>query len=270
MELHPLCTLFPRIEGDEFQVLVEDIKQHGLRSPIVLCEGSILDGQNRYFACLEAGVEPRYVTFDSDYDGDIVAFVLSVNLHRRHMSAGQQATIVAAAQDWSKAKTVGKPNSAKLQNITAADRAATSGASIRTQSTADKLVRTNPELAQAVAQGKISLGKAIAQIMPDKPALKVVEPELEPEDEEYTELDAERDRNADLLQELAVAKSAPADKETVDRLISELRNENKALEAELKAVKASRDSFQMENSELKKQIHRQRKEIDKVTGKKTA
>ena len=105
-ELHPLCTLFPRLTGAEFQSLRDDIRANGLRQPIVLHAGMILDGGNRYRACIEAGVEPSFVDFAG---GNLVSFVLSANLHRRHMTAGQQAAIVASAQDWAKAQTVGNP-----------------------------------------------------------------------------------------------------------------------------------------------------------------
>lgn len=37
---------------------------------------------------------------------DIVQFVLSSNLNRRHLMPGQMAVIVAQAQDWGKAQTV--------------------------------------------------------------------------------------------------------------------------------------------------------------------
>ncbi|WP_019304059.1 hypothetical protein, partial [Xanthomonas oryzae] len=103
-ELHPLCTLFPRLAGAQFDTLREDIAANGLRHPIVLLDGRILDGGNRYRACVEAGVEPTFTEFTG---GNIVSFVLSSNLHRRHLSAGQQAAIVASAQDWAKAHVVG-------------------------------------------------------------------------------------------------------------------------------------------------------------------
>ena len=100
-ELHPLCTLFPRLSGNEFESLCADIRNNGLRNPIVMHEGMILDGGNRYRACIEIGIEPDFVEFDG---GNLVSFVLSVNLHRRHLSAGQQAAIVASAQDWGNAQ----------------------------------------------------------------------------------------------------------------------------------------------------------------------
>lgn len=168
MELHPLCTLFPRITGPEFEALKADILAHGLREPIVVHGGFILDGGNRYRACIEAGVVPTFRDFAGDSP---VSFVLSANLHRRHLSAGQQAAIVASAQDWTRAQTVGNPafkadaqkcNVAPLETV--ADRAAQSGASVRTQKMADAVAKASPDLAKQVAHGEISLPKAVAQI----------------------------------------------------------------------------------------------------------
>jgi len=93
-ELHPLCTLFPRLSGTEFDALVGDIAANGLRDPIVLHHGLIIDGGNRAAACEAAGVEARYVEFAG---GNIVSFVLSANLHRRHLSPAQSAAIVSSA-----------------------------------------------------------------------------------------------------------------------------------------------------------------------------
>lgn len=163
LELHPLCTLFPRIAGNEFDALKADIAANGLRQPIVLHEGFILDGGNRYRACMEIGVEPDAIEFDG---GNLVSYVLSANMHRRHLSPGQQAAIVASAQDWATAQTVGKPNGATLHHSTVAERATQSGASVRTQKMADKVAKESPELAKKVAHGEISLPKAHEQISP--------------------------------------------------------------------------------------------------------
>lgn len=172
LELHPLCTLFPRVQGAEFDALVADIKTNGLRQPITLHNGMILDGGNRYAACVAAGMEPEFAEFEGE---NIVAFVLSANLHRRHLSPGQQAAIVASAQDWAKAQKVGsggdRRSSATLHLDRAADRAAESGASVRTQKMADKVARVAPDLAKQVAHGVVSLPKAHEQVT-GKPARK--------------------------------------------------------------------------------------------------
>lgn len=185
MELHPLCTLFPRMVGKEFAALIEDIRAHGLREPIVTYHGMILDGGNRYNACLHAGIEPQTV----EYAGtNLAAFVLSANLHRRHMSAGQQAAIVASAADWAKAQKRGGDGSnqhgkkGQTGNVapllTVADRTAQSGASERTQKDADKVAKADPELAKAVGHGEITLAKAKEKVTGKsrKPATPAAKP----------------------------------------------------------------------------------------------
>jgi len=168
--LHPLCKLFPRMSDAEFSALVDDISAHGLRQPITLFEGMILDGGNRYDACLAAGVEPVFVSFEYD---DPVAFVLSNNLHRRHLSAGQQAAIVALAEKWELAHP---PHRVEARNLaplsTVADRMAKSGASERTQQMADKVAKTSPELAKKVGHGDVSLPAAIEQITGKRPGTR--------------------------------------------------------------------------------------------------
>ena len=59
LDHHPAAALFPlvEVESPEFGQLVGDIREHGLLQPIVLCDGKILDGRNRYRACQRAGFE---------------------------------------------------------------------------------------------------------------------------------------------------------------------------------------------------------------------
>jgi len=112
--------------------------------------------------------------------------------------------------------------------------------------------------------------KPKAEAKPTKPALTVVQP---PKEDEYTDLDAAQDQVKDLQDALVVANMGDVsheDKGQAATLIAELRARIKALEQTLRAVTISRDTYQAENVQLRNQINRQRREIDKVTGRRTA
>jgi hypothetical protein len=93
LPFHPVADVFPLLEGDEFRALVEDILAHGQREPIWTYQKKIIDGRNRYRACREAGVQPK--TREWDGRGSLVAFVLSLNMHRRHLTSSQRAAVAA-------------------------------------------------------------------------------------------------------------------------------------------------------------------------------
>src|SRR5262245_14416292 len=93
--VHPFADRFPRLADDELQALADDIKATGLNEPIVLdAEGQVVDGRNRLAACELAGVEPRFTSLG---ERDPVAYILSANIHRRHLTKSQQAMAIALA-----------------------------------------------------------------------------------------------------------------------------------------------------------------------------
>jgi ParB-like chromosome segregation protein Spo0J len=107
-DFHPLANLFPLMEGEDFDALVADIKANELRESIVLFEGMILDGRNRYRAAQAAGLKLEYFDFTTtpslermkkagkaERDAAAIAFVISKNIHRRHLTAEDKRKIVA-------------------------------------------------------------------------------------------------------------------------------------------------------------------------------
>ncbi len=268
-ELHPLCTLFPRLSGAEFESLKNDIRENGLREPIIIHDGMILDGGNRYRACLEIGIEPGVMKFGG---GNLVSYVISANLHRRHLTPGQQAAIVASAQDWSKAQSVGSPQFGNVTGLeTVAIRMAQSGASDKTQRMADKVAKVNPELAKKVGHGEISLPKALKSITPQKDHV--------PQEPEYTELDRLKDglsdandtiqqlaeENTKLRDALATGQLPEEEIVSAEQTIIDLRKQVRTIELELDAVKSSRDIYQRENAELKKQCKYYQNKLKKLS-----
>jgi DNA-binding Lrp family transcriptional regulator len=104
--IHPAAELFPRMSPAELRALGEDIKQNGLTSPIVLWSdrkspGVLLDGRNRLDA-IEMATGPvtvgapsimagkEFLALDKvivlDKSVDPYGFVISANIHRRHLS----------------------------------------------------------------------------------------------------------------------------------------------------------------------------------------
>lgn len=90
---HELSRLLPMMEESDLNELAADISLNGLRAPITLYEGKILDGRNRYKACEMVKVAPRFR--DLNGDGDPLAFIISANITRRHLTESQRAIIAA-------------------------------------------------------------------------------------------------------------------------------------------------------------------------------
>jgi len=89
--VHRAAELFPMMNAAALQGLADDIREHGQREPVILFNGAVLDGRNRLRACELAGVEPQFVTRD-DVESP-TTFVLSLNLHRRHLTPVQCAAL---------------------------------------------------------------------------------------------------------------------------------------------------------------------------------
>src|SRR5438128_3664109 len=94
LPIHPYAELFPKMSSPEFDRLCGDIMHNGLQEEIVVHEGQVLEGRHRYLACLAKQVPPRFRPYAGEC-GSALAFVVTKNLHRRHLTESQRALVAA-------------------------------------------------------------------------------------------------------------------------------------------------------------------------------
>jgi N6-adenosine-specific RNA methylase IME4 len=172
LEFHPLAQIFPLIEGAEFDELVEDIRTHGVRQPIWICEDQILDGRNRYRASAAAGVDCPMKEYLGD---DPLAFVISTNLKRRHLNETQRSMVAAKLETLRHGDNqhsgdanlhVQRDKAAKMLNVS--PRSVADAAKVRDKAT--------PELKTAVEQGHIAVSIAAkATALPEEDQREIAE-----------------------------------------------------------------------------------------------
>jgi hypothetical protein len=99
-KVHPAADVFPMMSDEELKALGEDIKANGLRERIKFWrDDQLVEGRNRMAALYLAGIKVRaehkqYL----NYDADPVAYVISANIHRRHLTEKQQIDLIIAAR----------------------------------------------------------------------------------------------------------------------------------------------------------------------------
>jgi len=252
LELHPLCTYFPRMSEAEFDSLKDNLLKNGQTHPIYTLDGMILDGGNRYRALCELGIAPVLIEYTGS---NPTQFILSSNLHRRHLTQGQSAAIVSASQSWVNAQaTDNSPlsNTAQLDTTTA--RAKQSGVGQRTQQLADKLVKEAPaELVKEVIDGKKSLNKAIKEITPPKPT-PVIAPEYEQNREDQFSRTADEQPSAEAVSE-ADSDVMPEGAESGDRVLASIDDVKKLTELNKLLNKRINDLIAEKDEALKSAKH---------------
>jgi len=84
------------MDGAAKDELRESIRKGGVREPIVLLEGKILDGRNRYLVAEEIGIDDIPTrNFDPDKEGNPLDFVWDANVNRRHLNETQLGLVAA-------------------------------------------------------------------------------------------------------------------------------------------------------------------------------
>jgi hypothetical protein len=95
-DFHALCEKLPMIGLTELDELEKDIRKYGLREQIALLNGKIIDGRNRYIVCKRMKYPLTIDHFKTlRPDTDALAYVISANIHRRHLTAEDKRNIIA-------------------------------------------------------------------------------------------------------------------------------------------------------------------------------
>lgn len=164
LKIHPAAELFPPMTEAEFLGLKEDIQQHGQREDIVVWRGQLIDGRHRLRACRELGIEPEIAELMDETDP--WQYVVSHNLHRRHLTTAQRAMVadkLASRKQGEKKADSGIP----LYQPTQAEAAKLVNVSVDSVKQARKIRKTaTPETVAAVERGEVSLNEAVATVKP--------------------------------------------------------------------------------------------------------
>lgn len=180
---HPLSAAFPAMSPDEYQGLKDSIETIGVKNPITMFEGMVLDGWNRYRAALEVGMPcPSQDLTEGD---DPREFVLAQNKNRRHILQAQMAMAVIAVHDW---RPLGDQRSATVDtecppSKSAAELAQIAGVHASTIKQAKAVqTRGSSEVRDAVKSGVMGLPKAaaIARLPADQQAAAIAAPMPKP------------------------------------------------------------------------------------------
>jgi len=240
--------------GDEdFQALKDDIEVNGQREPVWILDEMVLDGWHRYRACIELGIKPTQFNFQSDDDPS--AFVISHNLHRRHLTASQRAAAVIACSAWRPAHRE-KKSAILPTSKTHAQMAKEAGVAVRTIS--DAKAAKNAGLIDPVIAGAISANEAakIARGTSSKP--EVVAPPM-PDDGAPDDAELEASR-----------AQVEAESKTMELLLSSdeplaaVAAKNTQLEAQIKLLNLRIAGLQNSNTEYIRTIKSLQAKIKKL------
>lgn len=153
LPFHPFAEIFPLLEGADFDELVANVARGGVRERILLHDGMVLDGRNRYRAARAAGRAIQAELFRGD---DPLDLVVALNLHRRHLNEAQRALVAARLSNLSHGRhardeaQICVSRAAELLNVS--PRSVDHGRVVRD--------RGVPELARAVERGAIAITTA--------------------------------------------------------------------------------------------------------------
>ena len=159
MEFHECANIFPLMDSEEFNLLCADIAENGLLEAIWTFKNEIIDGRNRYNACRQLSIEPSYREWTGN--GSLVAFIVSLNLRRRHLSTSQRAIVAARLANLSEGRPANKETASNEAVISQAEAAEMLNVSRSSVQRATKVLRDGvDDLAELIEAGELEVSPA--------------------------------------------------------------------------------------------------------------
>jgi hypothetical protein len=119
LPIHPAAELFPQMPEPKLRKVGENIKAQGLKLPVAVCKGQLIDGRNRLDAMELVGIKFGFshlgdrkftnlviddraldklsgdnVVITDIGDRDPYEYVLSINIYRRHLTPEQRNDLI--------------------------------------------------------------------------------------------------------------------------------------------------------------------------------
>ncbi len=158
--LHPAAEIFPEMDAPALAGLTADIAANGQREPILILDGQVIDGRCRLRACEQLGIEPLVRHLCATVVGDPWVLAVSLNLHRRHLTESQRATVAARLETADRGRPQKDANWHDFP-VTRDDAARLLNVGVRSVARAAKVLQDGiPELVTAVDQGEVAVSAA--------------------------------------------------------------------------------------------------------------
>lgn len=275
---HPLSAAFPSMPASEQDELTLDIEKNGQREPIIIFDGMILDGWHRYNACNMLEIEPVVSNLPSDVDP--VSYVISRNIHRRHLTSSQRAAAIVSCFAWSKAgdnqHTQSGVDAASIPLMSNSAMASMVGVSPKTIQRAKRAEEAG--LTDAVKSGAISVEQAaiIAKLPESERAAAVenpprtkpatgVPPEVPvPTEETVTLSKSDYDELIALSEDMHASQQEMEAVLSADDKLSAAAAEIRSLNEQVRVLRSRLHGEQNKNSELIKIVKGKDKQIAKL------
>jgi len=276
---------------DEYFYLEQSLLRDGCRDALVVWDGILIDGHNRYDICTKNNIDFDTVEMVFDNVDEVkiwmkenalagrslpvfTKIVYALELEEMYTSRGK-ANMSKGGKGLSLKTNLVEPVNARKEIAQLAGVSETTVGKVKVI-----LDKGTPELSAAISSGTISINKAYSTIAPKPAAPKPAAPKKtapkKVDPEEYTaekfELDNAHNAIATLQQEnqslndkLAVNSIDGSEEEklSAEKIISDLRDQIVTLNKEIESIRANRDTYLTENSEMKKQIKYLQKQLKK-------